>query len=126
MDVDMEDTLSDQDKHQNYKMLMDALTEKNPTPEWIAKHCNFIIRAREFFTSFNRVLIISEDPVVIAELTENGRRCELLIQNLIQSIISTGTYDLVVYRLFAQNLEPLVRQYDPEDDLADILGKMKM
>ena len=126
MELDMEDTLSEQDKHKNYKMLMDALCEKNPTAEWIAKHRDFIIRTREFFTSFNNVLIVSTDPAEVADLLENGRRCEVLLQSLINSIITTGTYDLVVYRLFAQNLEPLVRQYVPEDDLAEILGKMKM
>jgi len=126
MELDMEDTLSEKDKHANYKMLMQALSEKNPTPEWIAKHGDFIIRAREFFLNFNNVLIVATDPALIAELRENGRRCELLIQNLIDSIRTTGTYDLVVYRLFAQNLEPLVRQYVPEDDLAELIGKMQM
>ena len=122
----MEDTLSEKDKYANYKMLMDALSEKNPTAEWMAKHGDFIIRAREFFVNFNNVLIVATDPDAIAELRENGRRCEVLLQNLIDSIRTTGTYDLVVYRLFAQNLEPLVRQYVHEDDLAEILGKMKM
>lgn len=122
----MENTLSDQDKYANYKMLMDALSEKNPTSEWIDKHRDFIIRTRDFFASFNHVLIISDDDCVITELRENGRRCELLIQNLVHSISTTGTYDLVVYRLFVQNLEPLVRQYVHEDDLAALMGKMKM
>ena len=126
MEMDTDNTLSDKDKHANYKMLMDALYEKNPTAEWIAKHGDFIIRTRAFFSSFNHILIIPTDPAEVAALMENGRRCEVLLQNLINSIETTGTYDLVVYRLFAQNLEPLVRQYVPEDDLAEILGKMKM
>ena len=126
MDHTTEDTLSEEDKHANYKMLIDALSEKNPTPEWIENHGNFIVSAREFFKSFNHVFIVSEDPIVIARLKENGRRCEILIQNLISSISTTGTYDLTVYRLFAENLEPLVRQYVPEDDLAELLGKMQM
>jgi hypothetical protein len=126
MELDMENTLSEQDKHANYKMLMDALCEKNPTSEWISKHRGFIIRTRAFFSSFNHILIVSTDPAEVEQLRENGRRCEVLLQSLMGTIISTGTYDLVVYRLFAQNLEPLVRQYVPEDDLAEILGKMKM
>jgi len=122
----MEDTLSEKDKYANYKMLIDALSEKNPTPIWIAKHGDFIIRTREFFVNFNNVLIVSTDPDTIAELRENCRRCELLIQNLIDSIRTIGTYDLVVYRLFSQNLEPLVRQYVPEDEITSLMGKMSM
>jgi hypothetical protein len=126
MELDTDKTLSEQDKLANYKMLMDALSEKNPSAAWIEKHRDFIIRTRDFFTSFNHILIISDDPAVIAELSENRRRCELLVGNLISSISSTGKYDLVVYRLFVQNLEPLVRQYVHEDDLAELLGKMQM
>jgi hypothetical protein len=126
MELDMENTLSEQEKHKNYKMLMEALSEKNPTTEWIAKHGDFIIRTRAFFSSFNHVLIIATDPAEVEKLRENCRRCEVLLQNLINSIITAGTYDLVVYRLFAQNLEPLVRQYVSDDDLAEILGKMQM
>jgi len=126
MELDMDETLSDQDKYGNYRMLMDALSEKNPSPEWIEKHRDFIIRTREFFASFNHILILSDNPAVITELRENGRRCELLIQNLVHSISTTGTYDLVVYRLFAQNIEPLVRQYIPENDLCSLMGKMTM
>jgi len=126
MELDMDETLSEQEKYANYIMLMEVLSDTHPTPEWISKHRDFIIRTREFFPSFNHILIISDDDCVIAELRENGRRCEVLLQNLVDSIRTTGTYDLVVYRLFAQNLEPLVRQYVHEDDLAELLGKMQM
>ena len=122
----MDETLSEQEKYANYKMLMEVLSDTHPTPEWISKHRDFIIDMRKFFPSFCYIRVMSDDKDIIAELSENSRRCEVLMQNLIESISLTGTYDLVVYRLFAQNLEPLVRQHIPDEDLAELLGKMQM
>jgi hypothetical protein len=48
------------------------------------------------------------------------------MQNLEKSIRETDNFDLVVYRLFALNLEPIVRQHIPEDDLSALMGKMTM
>jgi hypothetical protein len=122
--------LSVEDKHANYMTLMRAIwhsTDRKDIDKWWKdEHKEFIMDMRKHFPDFNCVLILETTPEKTAELEENRRRCEVLMQNLEKSIQATDNFDLVVYRLFALNLEPIVRQHIPEDDLSALMGKMTM
>jgi hypothetical protein len=122
--------LSVEDKHANYMTLMRAIwhsTDRKDIDKWWKdEHKEFIMDMRKHFPDFNCVLILETTPERTAELEENRRRCEVLMQNLEKSIRETDNFDLVVYRLFALNLEPIVRQHIPEDDLSALMGKMTM
>jgi hypothetical protein len=122
--------LSVEDKHANYMTLMRAIwhsTDRKDIDKWWKdEHKEFIMDMRKHFPDFNCVLILETTPEKTAELEENRRRCEVLMQNLEKSIRETDNFDLVVYRLFALNLEPIVRQHIPEDDLSALMGKMTM
>ena len=122
--------LSVEDKHANYMTLMRAMwhsTDRKDIDKWWKdEHKEFIMDMRKHFPDFNHVLILETTPEKTAELEENRRRCEVLMQNLEKSIQATDNFDLVVYRLFALNLEPIVRQHIPEDDLSALMGKMTM
>jgi hypothetical protein len=122
--------LSVEDKHANYMTLMRAIwhsTDRTDIDKWWKdEHKVFIMDMRKHFPDFNCVLISETTPEKTAELEENRRRCEVLMQNLEKSIQETDNFDLVVYRLFALNLEPIVRQHIPDDDLAALMGKMSM
>jgi len=122
--------LSVEDKHANYMTLMRAIwhsTDRKDIDKWWKdEHKEFIMDMRKHFPDFNHVLILETTPEKTAELEENRRRCEVLMQNLEKSIRETDNFDLIVYRLFALNLEPIVRQHIPEDDLSALMGKMTM
>lgn len=122
--------LSVEDKHANYMTLMRAIwhsTDRTDIDKWWKdEHSEFIMDMRKHFPDFNCIVIVDTTPEKTAELEENRRRCEVLMQNLEKSIQTTYNFDLVVYRLFALNLEPLVRQYIPEDDLSALMEKMQM
>jgi hypothetical protein len=122
--------LSVEDKHANYMTLMRAIWHSSDRKDidkwWKDEHKDFIMDMRKHFPDFNCVLILETTPERTAELEENRRRCEVLMQNLEKSIRETDNFDLVVYRLFALNLEPIVRQHIPEDDLTALMGKMSM
>jgi hypothetical protein len=122
--------LSVENKHANYMTLMRAIwhsTDRKDIDKWWKdEHKEFIMDMRKHFPDFNCVLILETTPEKTAELEENRRRCEVLMQNLEKSIRETDNFDLVVYRLFALNLEPIVRQHIPEDDLSALMGKMTM
>ena len=122
--------LSVEDKHANYMTLMRAIwhsTDRKDIDKWWKdEHKEFIMDMRKHFPDFNHVLILETTPEKTAELEENRRRCEVLMQNLEKSIQETDNFDLVVYRLFALNLEPIVRQHIPEDEITSLMGKMTM
>lgn len=122
--------LSAEDKHANYMTLMRAIwhsTDRKDIDKWWKdEHKEFIMDIRKHFPDFNYVLILETTPERTAELEENRRRCEVLMQNLEKSIRETDNFDLVVYRLFALNLEPIVRQHIPEDEVTALMGKMSM
>jgi hypothetical protein len=122
--------LSVEDKHANYMTLMRAIwhsTDRTDIDKWWKdEHKEFIMDMRKHFPDFNCVLIVETTPERTAELEENRRRCEVLMQNLEKSIQATDNFDLVVYRLFALNLEPIVRQHIPEDEVTALMGKMTM
>lgn len=122
--------LSVEDKHANYMTLMRAIwhsTDRTDIDKWWKdEHKEFIMDMRKHFPDFNCVLIVETTPERTEELEENRRRCEVLMQNLEKSIQATDNFDLVVYRLFALNLEPIVRQHIPEDEVTALMGKMSM
>ena len=122
--------LSVEDKHANYMTLMRAIWHSSDRKDidkwWKDEHKEFIMDMRKHFPDFNHVLILETTPERKAELEENLRRCEVLMQNLEKSIRETDNFDLVVYRLFALNLEPIVRQHIPEDEVTALMGKMSM
>jgi len=122
--------LSVEDKHANYMTLMRAIwhsTDRKDIDKWWKdEHKEFIMDMRKHFPDFNCVLILETTPEKTAELEENRRRCEVLMQNLEKSIRETDNFDLVVYRIFALNLEPIVRQHIPEDEVTALMGKMSM
>ena len=122
--------LSVENKHANYMTLMRAIwhsTDRKDIDKWWKdEHKEFIMDMRKHFPDFNHVLIVETTPEKTAELEENRRRCEVLMQNLEKSIQATDNFDLVVYRLFALNLEPIVRQHIPEDEVTALMGKMTM
>jgi hypothetical protein len=122
--------LSVEDKHANYMTLMRAIwhsTDRTDIDKWWKdEHKEFIMDMRKHFPDFNHVLILETTPEKTAELEENRRRCEVLMQNLEKSIQASDNFDLVVYRLFALNLEPIVRQHIPEDEITSLMGKMSM
>lgn len=122
--------LTNEDKHANYMTLMRAIRQSTDRTDidqwWKDEHKLFILKIRKHFPDFNYITILETTPEKKEALEENRRRCEVLIQNLEQSIQSTDNFDLVVYNIFAINLEPIVRQHIPEDDLVALMGKMTM
>ena len=120
--------LTDLQKHANYLKLMRVLIDvgdrTNIDQWWKDEHREFILAIRKHFEDFKCILVIVHDDEQRIALEENKRRAEILMRNLENSIRANGTFDLQVYRLFAENVEPLVRQYIPKDELAEISEKL--
>ena len=120
--------LTDVQKHANYLKLMRVLIDVGDRTHidqwWKDEHREFILDIRKHFEDFNCILVIAQDDEQRTALEENKRRAEILMRNLESSICANGTFDLQVYRLFAENVEPLVRQYIPNDELAEISEKL--
>uniref|UniRef100_A0A6C0KEI2 Uncharacterized protein n=1 Tax=viral metagenome TaxID=1070528 RepID=A0A6C0KEI2_9ZZZZ len=116
--------LTDVQKHANYLKLMRVLIDVGDRTHidqwWKDEHREFIMNIRKHFEDFNCVLVIAQDDEQRTALEENKRRAEILMRNLENSIRVNGTFDIQVYRLFAENVEPLVRQYIPKDELDEI------
>ena len=116
--------LTDVQKHANYLQLMRVLIDVGDRTHidqwWKDEHREFIMNIRKHFEDFNCVLVIAQDDEQRTALEENKRRAEILMRNLENSIRVNGTFDIQVYRLFAENVEPLVRQYIPKDELDEI------
>ena len=116
--------LTDVQKHANYLKLMRVLIDVGDRTHidqwWKDEHREFIMNIRKHFEDFNCVLVIAQDDEQRTALEENKRRAEILMRNLENSIRVNGTFDILVYRLFAENVEPLVRQYIPKDELDEI------
>ena len=120
--------ITDIQKHANYLMLMRVLIDVGDRTDidqwWKEEHRNFILNIRKHFEDFNCITVMVDDDEQIQALEENKRRAEILMRNLESSIRANGTFDLQVYRLFAENVEPLVRQYIPKDELDEISEKL--
>ena len=120
--------ITDIQKHANYLMLMRVLIDVGDRTDidqwWKEEHRNFILNIRKHFEDFNCITVMVDDDEQIKALEENKRRAEILMRNLESSIRANGTFDLQVYRLFAENVEPLVRQYIPKDELDEISEKL--
>ena len=120
--------LTNVQKHANYLMLMRVLIDVGDRTDidqwWKEEHRNFIMDIRKHFEDFNCITVIVDDEEQRMALEENKRRAEILMCHLEKSIRANGTFDLQVYRLFAENVEPLVRQYIPKDELDEISEKL--
>ena len=106
------------------RVLIDVGDRTDIDQWWKEEHRNFILNIRKHFEDFNCITVMVDDDEQIQALEENKRRAEILMRNLESSIRANGTFDLQVYRLFAENVEPLVRQYIPKDELDEISEKL--
>lgn len=129
MEVDEQTELSPSEKNANYLMLMHAIKDtegRTDMPiQWKDEHKAWLLKCRSWFPDFNCIMVIEEDPDIVEQLEENRRRCEVLMRNLETSIKKIDKFDVVVYRLFAQNLEPLVKQHMDKPDIDKIMSQFK-
>lgn len=115
---------TDEQKYHNYLMLMHAkrATREEMNEQWMEMHAKNILMIRAHFEDMNCIIVPDDRD----DLKENRRRTEILLQNLEQSINATGKFDVIVYRLFVENLEPIIRLVIPEEDLDHMFENMNL
>lgn len=110
----------------NYLRLIETIQELESnfrvTEDWTEDHKQHIFKYREMFPDFNKV----NEDIESSDFRQKAYEAEIIITNLIHEIKFNGTINLKFYLILNKHLKYLCESVWSEDELADILGNMRM
>jgi len=128
MDVSMEEEDIDMysSPWENYLRLLNTVetleTGVRLSEDWYEEHKTHILKYRDVFMDFSRVNEEIEDEVFRRKAAET----ETILSSLVHEIITRGIFTVKMYLLLNKHMKALCEFIHGEDELLEMLGRMRM
>ena len=128
MDVSMEEEDIDMysSAWSNYLRLLTTIqtleSETRLGEDWYHEHKTHILKYRDVFRDFSRVNEEIEDESFRRKATET----ETILSNLVHEIKTRGLFTVKMYLLLNKHMKSLCEFIHGEDELLEMLGRMRM
>ena len=128
MDVSMEEEDIDMysSPWENYLRLLNTVetleTGVRLSEDWYEEHKTHILKYRDVFMDFSRVNEEIEDEVFRKKAAET----ETILSSLVHEIITRGIFTVKMYLLLNKHMKALCEFIHGEDELLEMLGRMRM
>ncbi len=111
---------------ENYLRLLNTVetleTGVRLSEDWYEEHKTHILKYRDVFMDFSRVNEEIEDEVFRRKAAET----ETILSSLVHEIITRGIFTVKMYLLLNKHMKALCEFIHGEDELLEMLGRMRM
>lgn len=123
---DDEDTDVYSDPYENYCRLERTVkflqNDGRVTEEWMEEHRRYIMKYHEMFPNFSQTNVEIKDPT----FRTTAQACEVLLNNLVQSIRTTRFFNVKFYLMLNQHMIKLCQFIFTEDELEFCMSKLSI
>lgn len=117
---------TEEEKYEHYLLMVAAIkllkTKQEITPEWMELHKKQIIKIRETIPNFNE---LNED-IRTATFRKNLQDADTILNYMIKTINTSGTFDTKMYLIFNQKVLATVQELFSEKELEEMLNSLSI
>jgi len=128
MEVIMEEENNDMysSPYDNYLRMVETIEELENkiriTEDWYEEHKQHILKYREVFPNFQKV----NEDLQDSEFRKKANETEIILSNLVNEIHTQGTFNVKLYLILNKHLKTMCEIIYGEDQLLEMLEKMRM